>query len=59
MAIGTALAFMMATTALSLPEMLLLKKVIKVKLIAVFVAITGSAIIVVGLLFNQIGHIFY
>lgn len=55
-AIGTALAFMMATTALSLPEMLLLKKVIKVKLIAVFVAITGVAIVLVGLLFNQIGH---
>lgn len=55
-AVGTALAFMMATTALSLPEMLLLKKVIKVKLIAVFVAITGTSIIIVGLLFNQIGH---
>lgn len=55
-AIGTALAFMMATTALSLPEMLLLKKVIKTKLIAVFVAITGISILLVGLLFNQIGH---
>lgn len=55
-AIGTALAFMMATTALSLPEMLLLKKVIKVKLITVFVAITGVSIVLVGLLFNQIGH---
>ncbi len=55
-AIGTAIAFMMAVTALSLPEMLLLKKVIKVKLIAVFVAITGVSIIIVGLLFNQIGH---
>jgi len=54
--IGTALAFMMATTALSLPEMILLKKVIKPKLIGVFVAITGIAIIFVGYLFNAIAH---
>jgi len=54
--IGTALAFMMATTALSLPEMILLKKVIKPKLIGVFVAITGIAIIFVGYLFNGIAH---
>lgn len=52
--IGTALAFMMATTALSLPEMILLKKVIKPKLIGIFVAITGIAIIFVGYLFNGI-----
>ncbi len=52
--IGTALAFMMATTALSLPEMILLRKVIKPKLIATFVAITGIAIILVGYLFNFI-----
>jgi uncharacterized membrane protein YraQ (UPF0718 family) len=56
-AIGTAMAFMMAVTALSLPEMLLLKKVIKTKLIAVFVAITGASIVVVGILFNLIGHL--
>ncbi|WP_461206685.1 permease [Clostridium sp. DL1XJH146] len=55
--IGTALAFMMATTALSLPEMILLKKVIKPKLIGVFVAITGVAIILVGYLFNAIAHL--
>jgi len=54
--IGTALAFMMATTALSLPEMILLKKVIKPKLIGIFVGITGIAIIFVGYLFNAIGH---
>jgi uncharacterized membrane protein YraQ (UPF0718 family) len=52
--IGTALAFMMATTALSLPEMILLKKVIKPKLIATFVFIVGIAIILVGYLFNGI-----
>lgn len=50
--IGTALAFMMATTALSLPEMILLRKVIKPKLIAAFIIITALAIILVGYLFN-------
>lgn len=50
--IGTALAFMMATTALSLPEMILLRKVIKTRLIAVFVAVTSVAIIISGYLFN-------
>lgn len=52
--IGTALSFMMAVTALSLPEMILLRKVIKVRLIASFVAITGTAIIIVGYLFNYL-----
>lgn len=55
--IGTALAFMMAVTALSLPEMILLRKVIKPKLIVVFVSITGIAIILVGYLFNMIAHL--
>lgn len=50
--LGTALAFMMAVTALSLPEMILLRKVIKPKLIAAFVIITGIGIIIVGYLFN-------
>ncbi|MCS3921716.1 uncharacterized membrane protein YraQ (UPF0718 family) [Methanococcus voltae PS] len=50
--IGTALAFMMATTALSLPEAILLKKVIKPKLIAVFFGITSVAIILTGYMFN-------
>jgi len=52
--IGTALAFMMATTALSLPEAFLLRKVIKPKLIAVFFLITTIAIIMTGYLFNLI-----
>lgn len=52
--IGTALSFMMAVTALSLPEMILLRKVIKVKLIASFVVITGTGIIIVGYLFNNL-----
>ncbi|EOD00294.1 permease [Caldisalinibacter kiritimatiensis] len=55
--IGTAMAFMMATTALSVPEMILLRKVIKPKLIAVFVAITGIGIVLVGYLFNGIAHL--
>lgn len=52
--IGTALAFMMAVTALSLPEMIILKKVIKPKLIGIFVATTGLGIIIVGYIFNYI-----
>ncbi|SHH22062.1 Uncharacterized membrane protein YraQ, UPF0718 family [Caloranaerobacter azorensis DSM 13643] len=52
--VGTALSFMMSVVALSLPEMILLKKVIKTKLIAIFIAITGISIILVGYLFNII-----
>ncbi|MBF8983212.1 permease [Lutibacter sp. B2] len=55
--IGTALSFMMAVTALSLPEMILLRKVIKPKLIKAFVIITGIGIIFVGYLFNAIAHL--
>ena len=50
--IGTALAFMMAVTALSVPEMIILRKVIKLKLIGAFIAVTGIAIIIIGYLFN-------
>ena len=52
--LGTALAFMMAVTALSVPEMVILRKVIKPKLIVAFVVITGIAIIICGYLFNLI-----
>ncbi|MCT4632007.1 MAG: permease [Firmicutes bacterium] len=55
--IGTALAFMMAVTALSFPEMVLLRKVIKPKLIGSFVTIAGIAIILVGYLFNGVAHL--
>lgn len=55
--LGTALSFMMAVTALSAPEMILLRKVIKPKLIASFVVITGIGIILVGYLFNAVGHL--
>jgi len=53
-AMGTALAFMMSVVALSLPEILILRKVLKMQLIAVFVSIVGLAIIVTGYLFNMI-----
>lgn len=52
--IGTVLAFMMAVTALSLPEMIILRKVLKVKLLGVFVGILTVSIIAVGYLFNAI-----
>jgi len=54
MSMGTVLAFMMAVTALSLPEMIILRKVLKIKLLAVFVGIMTFTIIGVGYLFNAI-----
>lgn len=50
--VGTVLAFMMAVTALSVPEMIILRKVIKPTLIAVFVGISAVTIVVVGYAFN-------
>jgi uncharacterized membrane protein YraQ (UPF0718 family) len=51
---GTLLAFMMAVVALSLPEMILLRRVLKPQLIAAFIAVTGVGIIAVGYLFNAV-----
>ena len=51
---GTVLAFMMAVTALSFPEMIILRKVLKLPLLAVFVGIMTVTIIAVGYLFNAI-----
>jgi uncharacterized membrane protein YraQ (UPF0718 family) len=51
-ALGTVLAFMMSVVALSLPEMLILKRVIKTKLILIFIGIVAFAIILTGYLFN-------
>jgi uncharacterized membrane protein YraQ (UPF0718 family) len=51
---GTALAFMMSIVAISTPEMIILRKVIKPKLIAIFVGIVTVAIIIIGYLFNAI-----
>jgi len=53
-AMGTTLAFMMAVTALSLPEFMILKKVMKVKLILIFAGIVGIGIIFTGYLFNLV-----
>ncbi len=52
MAFGTTLAFMMAVTALSLPEFVILKKVIKTPLLAAFAGIVTTGILFVGYLFN-------
>ncbi|HBA89568.1 MAG TPA: hypothetical protein DCZ75_16745 [Geobacter sp.] len=54
MAIGTVLAFMMAVTALSLPEAIILSKVLKKPLLATFFGTVAMAIVIVGYLFNAI-----
>lgn len=54
LSMGTVLAFMMAVTALSLPEMIILRKVLKVPLLAVFAGIMTVTIIAIGYLFNAI-----
>jgi uncharacterized membrane protein YraQ (UPF0718 family) len=50
--LGTALAFMMSVIGLSLPEMIILKKVLKIQLIAAFAGIVATGIIIVGYIFN-------
>jgi uncharacterized protein len=52
--LGTSLAFMMAVVGLSLPEMIILKKVLKLPLILIFVGVVATGIMVVGYLFNII-----
>ncbi|MBI3125793.1 MAG: permease [Ignavibacteriales bacterium] len=52
--LGTVLAFMMSVIGLSLPEMIILRRVLKLKLIVVFVCVVASGIIMVGYLFNVI-----
>lgn len=52
--LGTALAFMMSVIALSLPEIIILKKVLKWQLIAAFVGIVATGIIIVGFIFNTV-----
>ncbi len=53
-ALGTVLAFMMSVIALSLPEMVILRKVLKVRLIATFVAVVAAGILLVGYVFNAV-----
>ncbi len=52
--LGTSLAFMMAVIGLSLPEMVILRKVLKLPLIFTFIAVVGVGILIVGYLFNYI-----
>ena len=56
--IGTVLSFMMAVTALSLPSMIMLGKVVKPKLLAIFTAIVSIGIIVIGYVFNAFSYLF-
>ncbi len=53
-ALGTVLAFMMSVIALSLPEIIILRKVLKMRLIVAFVGVVGLGILLVGYLFNII-----
>ena len=53
-AMGTTLAFMMSVTALSLPEFMILKRVMKMRLILIFAGIVGLGIIFTGYLFNLV-----
>lgn len=53
-AVGTTLSFMMAVTALSLPEMIILRKVLKVPMLVIFVSIMTVTIIAVGYIFNAL-----
>lgn len=52
--LGTSLSFMMAVIGLSLPEMIILRKVLKLPLILIFISVVGIGIIIVGYLFNLI-----
>ena len=53
-ALGTVLAFMMSVIALSFPEMVILRKVLKPRLIATFIGVVGVGILLVGYLFNLV-----
>jgi uncharacterized membrane protein YraQ (UPF0718 family) len=53
-ALGTTLAFMMAVIGLSLPETIILRRVLKPRLIAVFIGVVGCGILLVGYLFNLV-----
>ena len=53
-ALGTVLAFMMSVIALSLPEMVILRRVLKPALLGVFIAVTGAGILLTGYLFNLV-----
>lgn len=56
--IGTVLSFMMAVTALSLPSLVMLKKVVKMRLLGIFFAIVTVGILIIGYAFNALGFLF-
>lgn len=56
--LGTALSFMMGVTALSLPSMIMLKKVVKMKLLVFFGGLVTAGIIIIGYSFNAFGYMF-
>lgn len=56
--LGTALAFMMSVTALSLPSLIMLKKVVKTPLLVLFTGIVTAGIIIIGYLFNSFDYLF-
>jgi hypothetical protein len=56
--LGTILSFMMAVTALSLPSMIMLSKVVKARLLATFIGIVTLGILVIGYTFNMLGFLF-
>jgi hypothetical protein len=56
--IGTVMSFMMAVTALSLPSMIMLSKVVKPKLLGVFAGIVSVGILIIGFAFNGFSYLF-
>ena len=56
--IGTVLSFMMGVTALSLPSMIMLKRVVKAKLLALFFGVVTLGIIIIGYVFNALSYLF-
>ena len=56
--LGTALSFMMSVTALSLPSLIMLKKVVKMPLLVLFTSIVTAGIIIIGYLFNSFAYLF-
>jgi uncharacterized protein len=56
--LGTVLAFMMSVTALSLPSLIMLKQVVKMRLLVTFTGIVTIGIIIMGYVFNAFGYLF-
>lgn len=54
MAMGTLLTFMMSVVALSLPEMILLRRVLRIPLLATYIGVVASGIVLIGFFFNAV-----